>query len=166
MDSEIVIGSLKRKSEPAIEPSPCTKRQQIAHILELSHDSLIDKIMNSNSPAGSPLSVFWTPLAISSLPLHDAPLSLYVAPNDNAKPRVRRSSYRGVIWDRGSKCWRAKLSVNGKLQHVGLFDDEWEAAVAWDQAALLIRGTRTRLNFPEFAPIIHLTQLKTKRTKN
>uniref|UniRef100_A0A7S3V163 AP2/ERF domain-containing protein n=1 Tax=Aplanochytrium stocchinoi TaxID=215587 RepID=A0A7S3V163_9STRA len=69
-------------------------------------------------------------------------------PTTKRPKTARTSQYRGIIWDKNSRAWRAKLSVNGKLEHVGLFDDEKEAALAWDQRALQVRGERTRLNFP------------------
>ena len=34
------------------------------------------------------------------------------------------SKYKGVWWDRKSKKWRTVLSLDGKNEHLGFFDDE------------------------------------------
>lgn len=94
-----------------------------------------------------------------------APMSPTGAPASAPKAPVRRSKYRGVIWDRNSRAWRAKLSVKGKLVHVGLFEDEQEAAIAWDRKAIEIRGANTRLNFPGIVGDIHLIELKSQRAR-
>jgi hypothetical protein len=83
---------------------------------------------------------------------------------DTASP-VRKSRFRGVIWDKNSRAWRAKLSVKGKLMHVGLFEDEREAAIAWDKKAIEIRGHRTRLNFPSLIPDMYSVELTTRRVR-
>jgi len=77
----------------------------------------------------------------------------------------KRSAFRGVIWDKNSRAWRAKLSVKGKLVHVGLFEDEKEAAIAWDKKAIEVRGHNTRLNFPELVKDLSTIELKSKRIR-
>jgi hypothetical protein len=37
------------------------------------------------------------------------------------------SRYHGVYWHKPSKIWRAALFVNGKLKHLGCFENELEA---------------------------------------
>jgi hypothetical protein len=68
---------------------------------------------------------------------------------------ARTSSFRGVIWDKNSRAWRAKLSVHGKLEHIGLFDVEEQAAKAWDLRAIAVRGARAKCNFPKWAESVH-----------
>jgi hypothetical protein len=46
------------------------------------------------------------------------------------------SQYRGVSWNKEKCCWRASLSNNSKRKHIGSFDCEHEAAIAWNKAAL------------------------------
>jgi AP2 domain len=51
--------------------------------------------------------------------------------------RSRRNStgYRGVGWHKQAGKWRAYIEVDKKLRHLGLFDDPWEAAQAYNAAA-------------------------------
>ncbi len=64
-------------------------------------------------------------------------------------PRVstQSSKYRGVSWYKKSNQWKAEIKVAGKLEHLGYFDDEAEAARAFDvRAAELGRPTNFDLN--------------------
>jgi hypothetical protein len=64
-------------------------------------------------------------------------------------PRVstKSSKYRGVSWDKSRNQWEARIKVAGKLEHLGYFDDEAEAARAFDtRAAELGRPTNFDLN--------------------
>ncbi|GLC59869.1 AP-2 complex subunit beta [Pleodorina starrii] len=71
------------------------------------------------------------------------------APAD-AKPG-KSSRFRGVSWSKTR--WRALIrDLNGKNMHLGLFDHEVQAALAYDTAALLFRGTSAVLNFPDGPP--------------
>lgn len=50
----------------------------------------------------------------------------------------RTSRYKGVCWN-GTK-WQAGIKVNGKSYHLGMFDSEWEAAEAYNAAAVHHHG--------------------------
>ena len=45
------------------------------------------------------------------------------------------SKFKGVFWDRFSGKWKAELKVDGKLTAFGVFDDEEDAARAYDVEA-------------------------------
>ncbi len=59
------------------------------------------------------------------------------------------SKYKGVTWHIGAEKWMARIHVDGKQIHLGLFDDEIEAAKAYDVAAVKHFGEFVVLNFPE-----------------
>lgn len=60
---------------------------------------------------------------------------------------TKRSRYRGVYWNKGSRSWRSLISINGKTQHLGNFVSQEEAAQEFDRKARELK--RTKLNFPD-----------------
>jgi hypothetical protein len=62
------------------------------------------------------------------------------------------SRYRGVRQDARSNKWRAQIKFNGRRIHLGAFDDEVEAAKAYDTAAREYHGEFAVLNFPDRPP--------------
>lgn len=66
----------------------------------------------------------------------------------NRKPlRGASSQYLGVLWCKPSKKWAARISVNNKPLHLGVFSREIDAARAYDAAALKLHGEFARPNF-------------------
>jgi hypothetical protein len=60
--------------------------------------------------------------------------------------RNNTSGYKGVGWHKQKGKWRAYIGVDRKLRHLGLFDDPWEAAQAYNVAALEAWGEFAFLN--------------------
>lgn len=56
------------------------------------------------------------------------------------------TGYKGVSWDKGTGKWRARIKLNDKERHLGLFNDPWEAAQAYNHAALEQWGEFAYLN--------------------
>ena len=56
------------------------------------------------------------------------------------------SGYRGVIWYKPTKKWRAQIGVNGKLRYLGYFVGILDAARAYNTAALRYHGEFACLN--------------------
>ncbi len=57
------------------------------------------------------------------------------------------SVYKGVDWARHTRRWRSRISVYGKRLHLGHFNNEIEAAKAYDEAAKKYFGDFANLNF-------------------
>lgn len=80
-----------------------------------------------------------------------APSPQQQVPSRARRPQAesRSSRYRGVQWDRNGARWRARLHTD-KTRHIGYFDSEEEAAMAWDMAVLRYFGIEqgsVKLNF-------------------
>lgn len=53
-----------------------------------------------------------------------------------ADPGAVKSKYRGVSWHRGKRKWQAQIKAgDGKNTHLGRFDNEDDAARAFNDAA-------------------------------
>ncbi len=53
------------------------------------------------------------------------------------------SQFKGVSWEKDRGKWRAQITISGKSTYLGLFDDEVDAACAYNAEA--------RVKFREFA---------------
>ena len=58
-----------------------------------------------------------------------------------------QSKYKGVTWHKQHKKWMAQIIVAGKKQHLGYFEEECAAAIAYDKAALEAWGEFAVVNF-------------------
>ncbi|KAK9808652.1 hypothetical protein WJX72_001315 [[Myrmecia] bisecta] len=74
--------------------------------------------------------------------------SIPATPGGRVVPHARGSSqYKGVSWSERSAKWRAQLWFENKVHHLGFYDDEIEAAKAYDAAVVELRGTTNATNF-------------------
>lgn len=67
----------------------------------------------------------------------------------NRRQRVdSKRRFIGVM--RPSRClrWKATIEIRGKKVHLGLFEDEIDAACAYDAAARILYGEFAHTNFP------------------
>lgn len=57
------------------------------------------------------------------------------------------SKYKGVCWRNDSKKWRARIRLNKKAYNIGTFENEIDAAKAYDEFAKKMFGEFARTNF-------------------
>ncbi len=55
---------------------------------------------------------------------------------NRSKQANATSNYKGVSWHKQSQKWCAQISVDCKRKHIGLFESEVQAAVAYNNAAI------------------------------
>jgi hypothetical protein len=74
-------------------------------------------------------------------------------PQQNSYNRIHftknpSSKYKGVSFKKRTKKWQAQIHYEGKRKFIGSFDNEIEAAKAYDKAAKLYHKEFAVLNFP------------------
>lgn len=62
----------------------------------------------------------------------------------------KSSAYKGVSWSKRHSKWKAQICVDGRFFYLGLFDEEEDAALAYDAAALIHHKEFARLNFTPY----------------
>jgi AP2 domain/HNH endonuclease len=70
------------------------------------------------------------------------------AANRESKAKNKSSKYRGVIRDKERNKWMTTINKDGKHFHLGRFNDEIDAAKAYDKKAVEFWGEFAYLNFP------------------
>lgn len=65
---------------------------------------------------------------------------------NSRKRKGTTSQYKGVSWGQKSQCWTAAIDEGGQDVYLGHFDDEEEAAIAYNYAARRLYGEYARLN--------------------
>lgn len=61
------------------------------------------------------------------------------------------SRFMGVCWHPAKEKWMASMSLNGRCKYLGYFDDEEDAAHAYDDAVQKVHPGFAQLNFPAIA---------------
>ncbi len=86
---------------------------------------------------------------------------------ENAQNRTKvtgaGSRHLGVLYNKSREKWVARIRVEGKYRQVGSFDNDEDAARAYDYAAVLHHGEFARLNFPEEWPPERRAEVRAQR---
>lgn len=65
------------------------------------------------------------------------------------KTKELTSRFKGVCWHIRGRKWMARITFEKDSKHLGMFDDEVEAARAYDAAARELFGEHACLNLPD-----------------
>lgn len=70
---------------------------------------------------------------------------------NSRKPIIKNttSQYKGVYWSVHHKKWVSRVRLNYKYQNLGFYNNELDAAHAYDDGAKRVFGKYAKLNFPE-----------------
>jgi hypothetical protein len=75
------------------------------------------------------------------------------AQNARNRRKVHRdgyhSNYKGLTWYKRQNRWAVRVMVDNKSKFIGYFDNELDAARAYDEAARKYHGDFASLNFPD-----------------
>jgi HNH endonuclease/AP2 domain len=67
--------------------------------------------------------------------------------NGNTRTSSRnQSGYKGVSFHKPTGRWRAYINLNHRHRHLGMFDDPWSAAQAYNEAAVAQWGEFAQIN--------------------
>eukprot|EP00775_Hariotina_reticulata_P009690 gene9690-9848_t len=62
--------------------------------------------------------------------------------------RQPSSKFKGVCWSKTNKRWQAAIFVHSRNLYLGCYNEELDAAKAYDWVALTTRGADAKINFP------------------
>ena len=65
---------------------------------------------------------------------------------NSSSHRDSLSKYKGVTWQKGLNKWRSRIMFNGIVRNIGVFNDETEAAISYNNMAKKYHGEFARLN--------------------
>ena len=66
--------------------------------------------------------------------------------HNRGKNKNNTSGFKGVVWCKSSKNWRSQIMINNNPIHLGYFNSVYDAAFAYNIAALKHHGEFARLN--------------------
>jgi hypothetical protein len=65
---------------------------------------------------------------------------------NSKRPSNNTSGWKGVLWDKAKRKWRARICVNNIKKSLGRFHTKEEAAYAYDRTAIRLFGQFARVN--------------------
>ncbi|WP_212958645.1 HNH endonuclease [Paenibacillus albilobatus] len=88
---------------------------------------------------------------INGNPLDNRKINLRIVTHQqnifNKSPhRKSTSKYKGVYWYKARSKWCSKIMLDGRYRHIGYFESEREAALAYNKAAKELFGDCAKLN--------------------
>lgn len=68
---------------------------------------------------------------------------------NRGKQSNNTSGYKGVMWDKATGKWMARICIDKKRIYIGWYSDKIDAAKAYDEKAKEVHGQFAQLNFQE-----------------
>lgn len=65
------------------------------------------------------------------------------------KHKTNRSGYKGIFYNVRARKWQARIMYKGVSHHLGLWANEVDAAIAYDEMCRYLHGEFARTNFPQ-----------------
>lgn len=119
-----------------------TERMQLNRlIMGLTGEERAERVVHAN---GNPLDCRRANLVISSP--SKSTRAAFKLLHRSGRPTTSR--FKGVSWDARGDLWKAQIRVDDVNRVLGYFDDEEDAAFAYDDAAREVWGAEARVNFP------------------
>ena len=66
--------------------------------------------------------------------------------NQSKTTKKTSSKYKGVCWDKQNGKWTVNIKKDNVQQHIGRFDNERDAAIAYNEKAIELFGNFAKLN--------------------
>ena len=73
-------------------------------------------------------------------------LRIATCSENNQNSKVRTGKFRGVSWHLMTSKWKAQIKKDSLTSYLGVFDNEEQAAAAYNKKAILFYGKHARLN--------------------
>lgn len=73
-------------------------------------------------------------------------IATYAENARNKGNQAHTSIYKGVGWKKDNNLWQVRIHIGDKWHHVGLYEEEIAAAVAYNEKAIEVFGEHARLN--------------------
>jgi hypothetical protein len=137
------------KTNPISTPTKCTYPLHPHGVTSNLHFCRNPKT-NPNEPNSKPISTQSNPKQTQLKANRSANLRLATIAQNNMNKFCAKgtSKYKGVYFQRDLKRWRATITFKRKKSHLGYFENEIDAARAYDEAARKYFGEFAYLNFP------------------
>lgn len=84
----------------------------------------------------------------------------------NKRSNIGSSSmYKGISWNSFHQKWAATIDHERKHYHIGYYDSEIQAAIAYDMKAISMFGVNARLNINSIASLVEAQAKENERLK-
>ena len=116
------IGNYENEEEAAVDYARA--------VFKYKGQGVLDKARKRNSSAPDAFT-----LDLSDVPPH-SPI-----PKSSDCVKDGTSKYQGVCFDKSVKKWKARIRIDGKLRHIGYYENEEEAAADYARAVFKYKGS-------------------------